>query len=84
MTAARPTAAEAVAKAQHAIDGLKAHEDLCALRYQGIEAAQRDMKEALKELRGDQRRALWFTVATLVTACSGLAGAVFVLVTRVG
>jgi hypothetical protein len=69
----RPTAAAALKEAETARTEIRAHEDLCAVRYEGIE-------KAIAALTRKQDSAVAWTIATLVTLLGGAIGMVFTLV----
>jgi hypothetical protein len=71
----RTTAAEAMKEAEAAKAEIRAHEDLCALRYQGIE-------KAIAMLTRKQDSAVAWTIATLFTLLSGAVGLIFALLTH--
>ena len=71
----RTTAAEAMKEAETARGEIRAHEELCALRYEGIE-------KAITALTRKQDSAVAWTIATLVTLLGGAIGMIFTLVTR--
>jgi hypothetical protein len=69
----RTTAADAMKEAETARAEIRAHEELCALRYEGIE-------KAITALTRKQDSAVAWTIATLVTLLSGAVGTIFALV----
>jgi hypothetical protein len=71
----RPTAAEALRQAETARAEIRAHEDLCAVRYEGIE-------KAIAALTRKQDSAVAWTIATLVTLLGGAVGMIFALMTH--
>lgn len=71
----RTTAAEAMKEAETARAEIRAHEELCALRYEGIE-------KAITTLTRKQDSAVAWTIATLFTLLSGAVGMIFALVTH--
>jgi len=71
----RTTAADAMKEAETARAEIRAHEDLCAVRYEGIE-------KALSSLTRKQDSAVAWTIATLVTLLGGAVGMIFALVTH--
>ncbi len=73
----RTTANEAMKEAETARAEIRAHEELCALRYQNIE-------KAVAALTRKQDAAVAWTVATLVTLLGGAIGMVFALMTHGG
>jgi len=54
---------------------IRAHEDLCAVRYEGI-------ARAIVGLTRKQDSAVAWTIATLVTLLGGAIGMIFALVTQ--
>ena len=70
----RPSAAEALRQAETARGEIRAHEELCALRYEGIE-------RAIAALTRKQDSAVAWTIATLVTLLGGAVGMIFALMT---
>ena len=71
----RTTAADAIKEAETARAEIRAHEDLCAIRYEGIE-------KAITALTRKQDSAVAWTIATLVTLLGGAIGMIFALVTH--
>jgi len=71
----RTTAADALKEAETARAEIRAHEELCALRYEGIE-------KAITALTRKQDSAVAWTIATLFTLLSGAVGMIFALVTH--
>jgi len=71
----RTTAADAMKEAETARAEIRAHEDLCAIRYEGIE-------KAITALTRKQDSAVAWTIATLVTLLGGAIGMIFALVTH--
>lgn len=71
----RTTAADAMKEAETARAEIRAHEDLCAVRYEGIE-------KAIAALTRKQDSAVAWTIATLVTLLGGAVGMIFTLVTH--
>ncbi len=71
----RPTVAEALREAETARAEIRAHEDLCAVRYEGIE-------KAIAALTRKQDSAVAWTIATLVTLLGGAVGMIFALMTH--
>ncbi len=71
----RATAAEAMKEAETARAEIRAHEELCALRYRNIE-------QAITMLTRKQDSAVAWTIATLVTLLGGAIGMVFALLTQ--
>ncbi len=72
----RTTAADAMKEAETARAEIRAHEDLCAVRYEGIE-------KAIATLTRKQDSAVAWTIATLVTLLGGAVGMIFALATHV-
>jgi hypothetical protein len=62
-------------EAESAKAEIKAHEDVCAVRYEGIE-------KAISGLTRKQDAATAWTIATLVTCLGGAIGMIFVLMTH--
>jgi len=71
----RPTVAEALREAETARAEIRAHEDLCAVRYEGIE-------KAIAALTRKQDSAVAWTIATLVSLLGGAVGMIFALMTH--
>ncbi len=71
----RTTVAEAMKEAETARAEIRAHEDLCAVRYEGIE-------RAILSLTRKQDSAVAWTIATLVTLLGGAIGMIFALMTQ--
>ena len=68
----RVTAGEAMKEAEMARTEIRAHEELCALRYRGIETA-------ITALTRKQDAAVAWTIATLVSLLGGAIGMIFAL-----
>ncbi len=71
----RPTAGQALKEAETARAEIRAHEELCVLRYEGIE-------KAIVVLVRKQDSAVAWTIATLVTLLGGAIGMIFALMTQ--
>lgn len=71
----RPTTGQALREAETARAEIRAHEELCALRYQGIE-------QAIAALVRKQDSAVAWTIATLVTLLGGAIGMIFALMSH--
>jgi len=71
----RPTIAEALREAETARAEIRAHEEVCAVRYEGI-------AQAITALTRKQDSAVAWTIATLVTLLGGAVGMIFALVTH--
>ncbi len=68
----RPTVVAALHEAETARAEIRAHEDLCAVRYEGIE-------KAIAALTRKQDSAVAWTIATLVSLLGGAVGMIFAL-----
>ena len=67
MSAARPSAAEALAEARLARQEIDKHEDICAIRYAGIEAAITTTNDSIKETNSAVKELRGWLIGTFVT-----------------
>ncbi len=89
----RATVADAIARADQAINRVETHEEVCAVRYETIAAGQRAQERALGEFkasveasmaeqRKDNKWLMRWIIATLLTALGSAIGVIVVLATH--
>jgi hypothetical protein len=86
VSTSRPTAGEAIAKAEAAHAKIEAHEDICAIRYSQIHNSLQDIKDAVKAIGDSQSKSapkaetdrlwgvLWGLAGSLIVLLLGVSG----------